>query len=934
MSIDFTPAPAQIDFKPAAPAKMSPAEKNKGITDLFDSEPTKPLPPSILASAGIKFKPSTAPVSFTPATPVEGAKPAEKPTPIPAIDPDLDPTKHSAAHRAVAALGKSARNAVGGIVDSVSDAAKLPGDVTAGKYNSDRESPELADRTFNMAQLVAGGDAGGKVLKKGVESFVDATGRKFEGTPGYKELSGAVDAAGNHTPSANPTALLNTSKIFSADQPTASTQPLASERGVSDRLFQQQGASLADQQELAKWLQTNIGNAPKQLGEKFLDHADDPKGVPLEPHEQVLYDSTIKQMEAEINANREEMGRYGLDSEELHDETGSLGGAIRQRVGMNTPLDRVMGIEAKPVESSRSLSKSAGTFKGRNMMALTGEDGSRKVVHIGNDGTIMDAADKGKKLGTYDEEGKQAIIDGKPQKLGEATRKEIEEATNGDVAYHKNAFGVYGTTLLQTRRAVRSARLLEEIKKDPSFSEVAVPVTAAKGKAPVGPDGEHWRQVSDIPAFKDYYFAPRYAEELEDFAHGLKTGMGQLNKLDALNRFSLNLLFFANPYHAYNVAEMALVTKGAGGLLKDLPGTAKDFASSVKDVALLRKPYMKYARAGVPLPGMKDAAEQFSKATMQAMGESIKRNPKEFGAIARELFGDTSSAPMQELVKRMAEVSHKAVFQFQDVLQMTLQKGLERKGKTTAEATEQIAKTFPNYRTPARVADQRWLGQALRSQAFFNFPKYMYNRFAGMGNMLKDLTGPERAKAIDQILTIGLLYYAGSTIVDPFLKQMTGNKNAEASPFGYGVFPEAIDKLANGKRTVGQTFQSFTSPGYVPQAYDMARGVNAYLAKPTSIPGESASEVGKDYLNEMAQKLSPVQRFGAVDSGKMKPEDELWQQLLGVKYPGELPKSVRKQLKTREKYGTPLENDVRSLRKKITSDDTEEPPAINFTPSN
>lgn len=708
------------------------------------------------------------------------------------------------------------------------------------------------------------------------------------------------------------------SKIFTPDQPVASTQAPTSTKGLSDRLFQQQQSSLADQKEMSKWLQSNVGNVSKELGEKFLDHADDPKGVPLAPHEAELFNKTIGAMKEEIDANRREIGAAGLDPGMIDVESGSLGGAIRQRIGMNTPLDRMTGVEPRPVESGRSLSKSAGTFKGRSMMALTREDGTRAPVYINDEGQIFDASKKGAApIGVYDEAAGTAIEGSKTLgKIGEATRKEIEAATGGEVTYHKNAFGVYGTTLLQTRRAVRSARLLEDIKKSPKFNEVAHSAKS-KGKIPTDETGEHWRQVPGIPAFKDYYFAPRYAEELEDFAHGMKRGMGELNKLDALNRFSLNLLFFMNPYHAYNVAEMALVTKGAAGLAKDLPGTVKDFGESVKDVALLRKPYVKYARAGVSLPGMKTAAEDFNRATMHAMGEVIHRNPVEFGKLARDLFADEASGPMDALVKRMAEVSHKAVFQWQDILQLTLQKGLERKGLSTAQATEQIAKTFPPYRTPSRVADQRWLGQALQSQAFFNFPKFMYNRFQGAINIIKDLKGPERAHAIDQLLTIALVYYAGKTLIDPFLKQATGNKNAEAGDFGYGVFPGAIEKLAKGTRTPGQTFQGFTSPGYLPQAYDMARGVNAFLGKPTSIPGETPKEIGYDYANEIAQKLSPVQRFGAVQSGKQDPDDLLWSQLLGVKYPSDLPKSVAKQLKSREKYGTPLEADIRAIKKKV-----------------
>lgn len=682
------------------------------------------------------------------------------------------------------------------------------------------------------------------------------------------------------------------SKIFSPDQPIASTKNIATPEGVADKLYQSRGAVRADYKEFSKWA-APFKNVPKAFWQKALDHLDDPKGTPLSPEEKIIFDRSIGTMRDEIDANRKEIKASGFDPKYLDEESGSLGGAIRVRKGMDTPLDKMTNTKSRAPESGRSLSRSAGTFKGRNMMALV-KDGKRQVVHIDREGNIFDASKKGDPVGQMTESGQPDS-----GKLVEATRKEIEQATGGQVQYHDNAFGVYATSLLETRRAIRSMRILNDIKKSPEFNQVAhAPYT--KGEIPKG-----WKEI-DYPAFRGYRFEPRYAEEIEDFIHGIKRDAGSLNALDKVNRFTLNLLFWLNPIHAYNITDAFLTTKGAGGLAKDLPGTTKDLFQSIKSVATRDKLNMEQARSGVPMPGLDTAGEEFRRMTLDVMGVKARQDPQGFLQFIKQWGYDNP----KDFLARTAEVSHKAVFSWQDVLQQTLERGYMRQGLTRAQATEKAAKTFMNYRTPARVADQRWIGQALQGQAWLDFPKYSYGRLKGMYEMLKG-TAKGDTHAIDQLLMIAMLYEFGRHVINPELKKLTSQDNAEFGNFGYGVFPELAERMADGQRTPGQAAQSLMSPGYLMQGIDMASGINRYMGKPLSIPGESAGEIGMDYASELANKLSPMQRMGQVASGQITPDD-LWLQQLGVKFPGDPSSSrtVRKQLKSREKYGSKLEQEL------------------------
>jgi hypothetical protein len=683
------------------------------------------------------------------------------------------------------------------------------------------------------------------------------------------------------------------SKIFSDDQAVASTKPVSSVRGVADRLFQSRGALRADYKEFSQWA-NQFKDVPKDFWQKALDHLDDPKGVPLTEAEQKIFDRSVGLMRDEIDAARKEMKASGFDPKYLEEASDSMGGAIRQRKGSGTPMDRLTGEKGRAPEGGRSLSRSAGTFKGRNMRALI-KDGERQVVYVDKDGSVYRADKKGDPVGHVDEDGK---FQGEG-KLGEATRKEIEKATDGAIQYHDNAFGVYGTALLQARRALRSVRVLEEIKKSPDFNMIAHgPLT--KGDIPKG-----WKEIPDAPEFRGYRFEPRYAEEIEDFLHGAKFDAGELNKLDRLNRFMLNTTFWANPYHAFNMNNAFTVTKGLGGLAKDLPGTTADLLKSIKSVATRDKFNMQQVRAGVPMRGLDAAGEDFQKKVLDIMGVKMRQDPQGFTQWAKQ-FGFNQASDFYQYVSKM---SHKATFAWQDVLQQTLERGYMRQGLSQAQATEKIAKTFMNYRTPARVADQRWVGQALQGQAWLNFPKYAYGRLNGMYNILNDVVRQRDLHALDQLITIGVLYEFGQHVINPFLKDLTGNDAAESSEFGYEVFPELAAKTMGGQRTIGQDFQSLASPGYMVQAYDLARGVQPYIGKALSLPGESPSQVGFDYANQFADKFAPVQKYNQLQRGQIDGNDLLLEQL-GVKFPTDPQdvKAVRRGLKTRNKYGNPTEN--------------------------
>ena len=899
--------------------KLPPAQRDKAITDLFDPTNTIKAAPATTAAwqQGKAVIPTTVKASPTKAA---EARPTalEEPSlePLKELLPD-DPKKQYATILPMAkdtATGKRSL-AVPGILRDLIHAAEVPGKVTAGQATPEDMETAAGNLALGMAGLgkgvstapervVSAAIKSGKEIIKGAnhaaaydsigleqgkaklpEGFVTdkgrfisreeaakltkATGQVPQKTEALGKLHSEDVAKAAGTPPEKGTPQ---SRIFSPDPPMASTQNITTPRGIADRLYADLGKAKADPVELGRFLKENGAyNISPELDKKFGLHEDDPVAHPLNPEEQVAYERVIKPMRDEIEAAKSQLLKEGYDPEMFAteaEESGLKGGAIRQVKGKNTPMDRLMGTQERvPLKDrlkqamtpvgKRSLSKSAGVVRPRSMFAMD-IGGKRTVVYV-DDGFAYDAANPKNLIGeVVDPDTREIKTPNGIGKLKDATRAEITAATDGRIQYHDQTTAVTATALLQVRRAARVAQSLEELSKAPEASEVMR--TPAKGFKNI-PEG--WVEIPGVRAFRGKYFEPRFAEEIEDHLGASRRNMGELKALESLNRFAISSLFWLNPAHAYNVAEAFAVTKGALGFAKDLPGTAGDFVKSLKSVATRDKIYMQQVRAGVPMKGIDTATEKFSSDLLKSVAMRAAEDPKGFAAFASK-FGKTPT----ELIKKIGQLSHDATFGLQDVLQQTLERGYARKGVGRATTTEQIAKTLPSYRTPARIAGSRLLGKAMKGSTWFQFPGWDVGRLQGLGNILKGSAKLD-AKSLDQLLMIAVLYEFGKEVYDPAVKQITGNQGAEAPTSGYGVFPKAISDVYEGAKSVPQAAQSLFPLGYLPKAAaKFPIGVDLYTGQKISLPGEKPGEVAADYARAVARDIDPLRRLMDLQAGK------------------------------------------------------------------
>src|SRR5208282_3167128 len=259
-------------------------------------------------------------------------------------------------------------------------------------------------------------------------------------------------------------------------------------------------------------------------------HAEDPT-IPLSP-EQSGFLKVGKPIEEQNAEYFKELTDGGVPLADY------VSRSVKGKAGM---LDRIaMGIRA--VAKKGTLSKAAPQTKTRTMMAIENPEGERRVISIkggkatmwqGGEplelGDVKNAAGKsavenetfpdGEPNSAFYEKGK--IVegpDGYDWKVTQATTKEIETET--DLRYYHSYFASLIASNLQLGRAVRALRFLDAYKASPEFKETA---WNGSGNPPEG-----WKTTS-LPQFRGYYFEPRTAEVLDDYADRLKGGqMGVL----------------------------------------------------------------------------------------------------------------------------------------------------------------------------------------------------------------------------------------------------------------------------------------------------------------------------------------------------------------------------------------------------------------------
>lgn len=301
-------------------------------------------------------------------------------------------------------------------------------------------------------------------------------------------------------------------------------------------------------------------------------------------------------------------------------------------------------------------------------------------------------------------------------------------------------------------------------------------------KEKLGPNGEVIVPPSkyikvDAPQFRDVYVDPRIGEVINDF---LKGGPGFTNKQLAINKLAIGALFSLDPGgiigHGRNLIETWLPARGWDNIMHPNP----HFGQAMAEVNGLGPELVNVMRHGGSIISTGIGNDSLIVGTMKTMGQSMAKDPERWGPVMKawglNKVGDAANWWQNA-------VSHE-LYRFGDYLYM--QRYLEYRGKGLSidDAIKETELFMPTYRLPSRVMGSRFAAQLMGDLNVTAFGRYTIAKYRALGNAVQTFVSANasvegRVAAAGRIFVATMLMTAGQSMMDHFMKSVTGNDNAE-----------------------------------------------------------------------------------------------------------------------------------------------------------
>lgn len=611
-----------------------------------------------------------------------------------------------------------------------------------------------------------------------------------------------------------------------------------------------------------------LKNIPDATWQKLYAYKDDPKSTKLTPQEQAIYDKTIPKIAERSEQILKEFKKDGIDF-------GEIGRAPRFVKGKDSLADRLTGEKSKGFKG-KNLSTYSPNAVGRQMFALVGKDGTRRIVKLEDSGKITE---QGKPIGEVTKG-----LNTNLGKLEQATTAEIEKAT--PLEYHKNLLMNEYLRAQSLERAKDAKDFLENMKKDPEFLQNA----AKEGGNSEIPDT--WKEIPGIKAFQGWKFDPKIAEVFEDYIGNMKTPEDYSNAVMNIAKATKASIFFNPIRHMINATNMFATSKGLAGTVRDSLNTPKALGKAVKSVITQDKDFRKNAEAGLSQPSMRDTAQKFQKELIRSAGLAAQKDPAGFADLAKK-WGYNSTVGM---MKGLLGASNKLLWAYSDILVNTRVNEYMARGLSREEAIRRVEQVMPNYRIPSRVAGSRTVSKVLQNPVATMFGRYDYNRFKNLTGMISRSFKNDKSawESRDQLLALAVMTTLGYSYLDKWIQKETGEDEAHMNLGGFSSMIDNAKDISEGKKTVGQGLQSTFAPGYLATPIEMLQGQNFYTGQPIWQRGDvndlmqgdagGAANLGFDTAKYLGDKFMPLQLLDTIASGK-KELPEIGLNQLGVNIP-------------------------------------------------
>jgi hypothetical protein len=694
-------------------------------------------------------------------------------------------------------------------------------------------------------------------------------------------------------------------------------------RSLDDRLYEyEKTAQQVDLDAIKRAVDVTAGvKAPGAL-RRMYDTAEVGKTANLSPQEKALFDQYISPI---LEA-----------SDKLHKEALRLDPTVGPKIAnhmyriLKSGLDKdkllISGHSPDPMETSKYSAvgtRAQGTAKERNFFALEGHNGQRYVISPKDDGsgftlwhqrkafTVKDPNFQFKDGGTY-QMGPRTL------KMGQALTHEIEDNARGDngrkLEYYHNAALSAIQGFSQLRKQVLGLHLIEAIKADPKFLSYA--------KAPGGKAPDHY-VTTKLGNFKDWKMDPQLAHVLDDFSQP-GFGLDSLNRARQISQAITKTIFTLPTKHLWNVGDHWFVERGGKWLnpaaYKDLAQTS---AAAIKSV-MTQDAYQKKLRlngAGTMYGGVltQDAVNNVAR----ALGEAVEKQPSRWDPIARN-FGVGPS----DMVKAVYKASQHVMWAGNDMFLTQAIMEHERNGMPLDEAIRTVERHIPNYRVPSTLlgtgAGARALQQTLMEPLAFSFGRYHHGMLNSYSNIARGLVSEHRGnrlEAVGHVAALGILAFAVYPVLKAAARMATGDDKTDIPYHGPLSIPGHLYEASRGKEDASSALRATTtmSPALTTALQQLSG--NDWRGKPIIERADvnqaahgSARAAGKVATQEadfLARGLiAPYGTAARAYNAGQNPAAAVRDQVLDLKtpsaaarkYEGNLPRTLQRQEKTREKH--------------------------------
>ena len=301
---------------------------------------------------------------------------------------------------------------------------------------------------------------------------------------------------------------------------------------------------------------------------------------------------------------------------------------------------------------------------------------------------------------------------------------------------------------------------------------------------------EGFQTIEHLPQLKGWSFDPKVAEVLKDYYPGPHEPLD--NVISVANR-ALNASLFITPFpHIKNVATMGFIGRGwdwlpTAGNYGRLMRTSRD---AMREVITMGPKYREFMREGAGMQAGDDATRNFYQTMLESAAKGIEKDPK---------IGKAAGLNPVEMGKALYDVSHKILWNVNDMVMLQRYMELQAKGMSKRQAIAETEKWIANYRIPSQVMKNRAAAQVFKSGNILNFGRYTYGKWRAIGEMAKGLAGKnstpaERMDALGKVVAMGVMGLIIYPAMDKAAQMITGNKKAKVGRGGeLGVVDAAFD---------------------------------------------------------------------------------------------------------------------------------------------